>query len=97
MSKLGFPEAFIADGEKGIASDPFKICLEENNCRLPPISPAKGTRHTRYGIVEVRSRSPRGVLHRVDASFVEQGIVTTAEEVWVLTIWNANSSRGRSG
>jgi len=70
----GFPEEFLADGEKGISSGEMKAWLATNNSTLLPIPPAKGSRHTQFGVVDTHSRAIRGVIHRVDASLVERKV-----------------------
>ena len=93
----GFPEEFLADGEKGISSGEMKAWLATNNSTLLPIPPAKGSRHTQFGVVDTHSRAIRGVIHRVDASLVERKVRATAEELFTIVAWAANSSRGRAG
>ena len=36
-------------------------------------------------------------MHRVDASLVARKVKATAEELWALVAWAANTSRGRCG
>ena len=97
MEIWGFPEKLAADKEKGICSEATKAWLEANNCRLIPMAPSSGSRHTQFGIIDVHSSALRGVLHRLDSSLVERKVKTSAEELFMLIAWAMNSTRGRGG
>jgi len=93
----GWPETFAADREKGLCAEEFKIWLEENNCRIIPLPPATGSRHTAYALIDVHSQALRGSLHRLDSSLVEKGICATAQELFSLLSAASNSTRSRAG
>ena len=75
----------------------MKAWLEDNNSTLKPRPPAKGTRHSQFGFIDNHSQAVRGSVHRIDGSFVERKVLATAEEVFALVGWSANTSRGRCG
>ena len=93
----GFPEECLADGESGIGSEQMKVWLANNHCSLLPVPPAKGSRHTQYGIVDNQSKAVRGTVHRVDSSLVERGVKASPEELFSNVAWTANTARGRTG
>ena len=93
----GSPESMIADREKGIGGEPMKVWLEENHSKLLPIPPAEGSRHFQARIIDVHSKAVRATVHRIDSSFIERKVKATAEELFSLVAWTANTARGRTG
>lgn len=93
----GVPAEVAADAEKGIRAPEMREWLAENHCKLLPLPPATGSRHTQYGLVDVHSKIIRGVVHRVDQSLVERKVGSTAEELFALVAWASNTTKSRQG